>query len=219
VADDNIPPGAGSSDLIFAGLRHWVTPASRVLILDPMCGEYACPAQSLEAYASGSANVVICKSMSKVYALSGVRAAYLCGPRNLMEERRSLCPPWSVSLPAQMAACEALKAQDDYGARWEETHQLRDELREHLLRLGRAVVPGYANFLLCHLPKDGPDAATLARALRTRRLFVRDVSNMGTGFDGRAVRIAVKDRHTNLWMIEILETILAEMNGAVTHAA
>jgi histidinol-phosphate/aromatic aminotransferase/cobyric acid decarboxylase-like protein len=300
VADDNILPGAGSSDLIFAGLRHWVTPASRVLILDPMYGEYAhvletvigarvdrlalarprgyeldpdalaarvargydwvvlvnpnsptgrhvprqtlerilseapettrwwidetyvdyaCPAQSLEAYASGSTSVVICKSMSKVYALSGVRAAYLCGPRTLMEELRSLCPPWSVSLPGQMAACEALKAQDYYGARWDETHQLRDELREHLLWLGWDVVPGCANFLLCHLPKDGPDAATLARALRTRRLFVRDVSDMGTGFDGRAVRIAVKDRHTNLRMIEILETILAELKGAVTHAA
>src|SRR6185503_1009555 len=36
-----ILPGAGSSDLIFEGLQRWVTPASRVLILDPMYGEYA----------------------------------------------------------------------------------------------------------------------------------------------------------------------------------
>jgi N-acyl-L-homoserine lactone synthetase len=41
VGDENILPGAGSSDLIFAGLQHWITPASRVLILDPMYGEYA----------------------------------------------------------------------------------------------------------------------------------------------------------------------------------
>ena len=31
----------GSSDLIFAALRGWVTPSSRVLILDPMYAEYA----------------------------------------------------------------------------------------------------------------------------------------------------------------------------------
>jgi histidinol-phosphate/aromatic aminotransferase/cobyric acid decarboxylase-like protein len=291
VADENILPGGGSSDLIFAGLQHWVIAGSRVLVLDPMYGEYAHvlenvigatverlvlerqrgyqldpdalaarvargydwvvlvnpnsptgrhvprqtlepvlsgapaptrwwidetyveyvgPAQSLEGYAAGSTNVVICKSMSKVYALSGVRAAYLCGPRNLMDEIRSRCPPWSVSLPGQMAACEALKAQDYYRARWEETHRLRHELREHLLRLGWDVVPGCANFLLCHLPKNGPRAAALARALRKRRLFVRDVSNMGSGFDGRALRIAVKDRQTTLLMMERLETTLAE---------
>ena len=41
VAADSVLPGAGSSDLIFAGLRHWVKPTSRVPILDPMYGEYA----------------------------------------------------------------------------------------------------------------------------------------------------------------------------------
>ena len=41
IAEQSILPGAGSSDLIFASLKHWVTPQSRVLILDPMYGEYA----------------------------------------------------------------------------------------------------------------------------------------------------------------------------------
>ena len=34
-------PAAGSSDAIFLALRQWLTPASRVLILDPTYGEYA----------------------------------------------------------------------------------------------------------------------------------------------------------------------------------
>src|SRR4030095_4181726 len=41
VQERSIVPGAGSSDLIFAAFRHWVTPSMRVLILDPMYGEYA----------------------------------------------------------------------------------------------------------------------------------------------------------------------------------
>src|SRR5262249_38231390 len=41
VAPENILPGAGSSDLIFLALRQWLTPESRVLILDPTYGEYA----------------------------------------------------------------------------------------------------------------------------------------------------------------------------------
>jgi len=292
VPDDRILPGAGSSDLIFAGLRHWVTPRSRVLILDPMYGEYAhvlekvigahvdrltlsrargyevdldelaesvargydwvvlvnpnsptgChiprehleralsqapttvrwwidetyvdyagPGQSLEAYAASSTNAVICKSMSKAYALSGARAAYLCGPAYLMDELKPLCPPWSVSLPGQIAACEALKAVDYYGARWEETHHLRAELREGLQSLGWDVLPGCANFLLCHLPATAPEAATFVQRLRARGLFVRGVANMGTCFDARTLRIAVKDRDTNRVILQILRATLTDM--------
>jgi histidinol-phosphate/aromatic aminotransferase/cobyric acid decarboxylase-like protein len=41
VDEANILPGAGSSVLIFLALRHWLNADSRVLILDPMYGEYA----------------------------------------------------------------------------------------------------------------------------------------------------------------------------------
>ena len=149
--------------------------------------------------------------MSKMYALSGVRAAYLCGPMQLIEDLRSVCPPWSVSLQGQMAACEALKAEDYYRARWDETHQLREELHEQLERLGWDVVPGCANFLQCHLPPDAPETAKLLRQLRKRGLFLRDVANMGTRFDSRTLRIAVKDRATNAAMIRIITATLAHM--------
>ena len=33
--------GGGSSSLIHLALRRWLTPDSRVLLLDPMYGEYA----------------------------------------------------------------------------------------------------------------------------------------------------------------------------------
>ena len=41
VAAENILPAAGSSDAIFLAFRHWLSPSSRVLILDPTYGEYA----------------------------------------------------------------------------------------------------------------------------------------------------------------------------------
>lgn len=289
VPDDAVLPGAGSSDLIFAGLRTWVTNRSRVLILDPMYGEYAhllervigshvdrvrldradrydiqpdrlsnvlargydwvvlvnpnsptgrhVPRRvletligraprttrfwidetyvdyvganhSLEAFAAASNNVVVCKSMSKAYALSGVRAAYLCGALNMIDELRPLCPPWSVSLPAQIAACEALKSEEYYAARWMETATLRADLRVGIEALGIEVVPGVANFLLCHLPDDGPAAAKVARDARTRGLFVRDVGSMGTSLGEHVLRIAVKDAAINRRMLEILKSVL-----------
>jgi histidinol-phosphate/aromatic aminotransferase/cobyric acid decarboxylase-like protein len=58
--------------------------------------------------AVNSENAFVCKSMSKVCALSGARVAYLCAGTHLLEDLRSVTPPWVVSLPAQVAAVHAL---------------------------------------------------------------------------------------------------------------
>jgi histidinol-phosphate/aromatic aminotransferase/cobyric acid decarboxylase-like protein len=295
VDEECIVPGAGSSDLIFLGLRHWLNPESRVLILDPMYGEYAhvlervvgchvdrltlsrarnysvdCdelaaaiargydwvilvnpnsptgqhvprrrlesilrnapgatrfwidetyveyagPSQSLEQFAAAAAsrNVVICKSMSKVYALSGVRCAYLCGPAHLMDELRTISPPWAVSLPGQIAACEALRNASYYRDRWNETHALREDLSAGLRTLGWDVLPGCANFVLCHLPLTQPEASVVVAECRRRNVFLRDVANMGACFDARTLRVAVKDAHGNGVMLETLRAVLAALS-------
>lgn len=274
----NILPGGGSSDLIFRALRHWLTPASQVLILDPTYGEYAhvlekvigcrvdrltlsreqgyavdleCleaaladrydlvvlvnpnsptgrhiprselerilgrvpwstrvwvdetyveyagTGQSLERFAAASENVIVCKSMSKVYALSGARAAYLCGGRHQLEALRAITPPWVVSLPAQVAAVRALQDPAYYAARYAETHGLRRELATGLAGLGWDVLPGIANFLLCHLPPAGPGAAAVVQAARREGVFIRNAASMSPRLGTHCVRLAVKSAADN----------------------
>jgi histidinol-phosphate/aromatic aminotransferase/cobyric acid decarboxylase-like protein len=289
LARENILPGAGSSDLIFRVLPHWLDSSSHVLLLDPTYGEYAhvleqvigCtvdrlplsrsnnydlrPDQleaafhdrydlivlvnpnsptgrhvqrqdlerllrqvptrtriwidetyidyagsdhSLERFATQTDNVIVCKSLSKVYALSGARAAYLCAAPHQLEVLRSITPPWVVSLPAQLAAVRALEDPTYYLNRYRETHTLRGELQQHVRGLGWDVVPGVANFLLCHLPTNGLDAPTVVERCRERGLFLRDASRMGTRLGSHSIRIAVKDADTNQRMVQILEEIL-----------
>ena len=105
-------------------------PSSTLFWIDETYVDYVGQVQSLESYASKSENVIVCKSMSKSYALSGLRVGYLCGPRNLVEDLRMFTPPWSVSLPAQIAAVKALQDLEYYAERYRETHQLRDDLAD-----------------------------------------------------------------------------------------
>jgi histidinol-phosphate/aromatic aminotransferase/cobyric acid decarboxylase-like protein len=184
-------------------------PRSTRFWIDETYVEYAGLAQSLEQFAASSTNVMICKSMSKVYALSGVRCAYLCGPAGMIAELRPLSPPWAVSLPGQIAACEALKSMPYYEERWRETHKLREELASELKQLGWKVFPGCANFLLCELPTDQPLVRGLVEACRKQKLYLRDVTSMGECFDHRTLRIAVKDKQTNLKMLQIISNVLA----------
>ena len=180
-------------------------PLSTRIWVDETYVDYAGSDQSLEQFAAQSENVIVCKSMSKVYALSGARVAYLCAGPHQLEPLRAVTPPWAVSLPAQVAAVKALQDPDYYARKYQETHELREELMAALPPLGWEIIPGAANFLLCHLPEAGPDAATLIARCRERGLFLRDAAAMGTQLGLRAIRLAVKDAPTNHRMVELLK--------------
>jgi histidinol-phosphate/aromatic aminotransferase/cobyric acid decarboxylase-like protein/N-acyl-L-homoserine lactone synthetase len=285
--------GAGSSDLIFRALSHWLTPSSRVLLLDPTYGEYAhvaervvgCtverlalprdadygldpevlearlanghhdlavvvnpnnptgqhaqraaleaalrrlpdqtrvwvdeayidyggPGQSLERFATTRPNVAVCKSLSKGYALSGMRVGYLCGAPAVIAELERLTPPWVVGLPAQIAAVRALESPHYYADCYRKTHELRGRLMDGLCGLDDRlrVIAGIANYVLCQLPDDGPDALTFVSHCRARGLFVRDVSRLGSVLGRRAIRIAVKEAAVQQRLLAIMADVLA----------
>lgn len=172
--------------------------------IDEAYVEYVGSGESLERFAVESENVLVCKSMSKVYSLSGARVAYLCGPRRLLQPLLAITPPWVLSLPAQIAAVVALGQTDYYSDRYAETHRLRARLADALIGLGFKVFPGRANFLLARLPKESAGALALSDACQREGLFVRDTSSMSDRLKDRFIRIAVKDAETNGKMIEIL---------------
>ena len=211
LVNPNNPTGQHIPRDVLEGLLRAVPEQTRVW-LDETYVDYVGPDASLERFAMGRRNITVCKSMSKVYALSGLRVGYLCAPPAEAEELRALSPPWVVSLPAQVAAVAALRASDYYQGRYRQTHTLRAQLSSALARIGLEVIPGCANFLLCHLPADGPAATAVCHAARTHGLFIRDLSELSPALGSHAVRIAVKDEATNRRMVAILHRVL---RGAV----
>lgn len=204
IVNPNSPTGRGlRKDEIEVVLKA-APPRTRVWV-DETYIDYT--GESVEELVSRYDNLIVCKSMSKVYALSGARVAYLCASPHQLEELRAFTPPWVVGLPAQVAAVKALADPDYYAARREETHRMREQLVLDLSALGWDVIPGSANFLLSHLPAAGPNARELAEDCARHGLFVRDAAAMGSTLGDRAVRIAVKDAETNRRMLEILSKI------------
>lgn len=185
-----------------SGSRCWV---------DEAYVDYAGPDQSMERFAASTPNVIVCKSLSKVYALSGLRAAYLVASEPLVDELRPLTPPWAVSLPAQIASVHALGAGSYYADCYRRTHELRQALARGVQEIspGTDILTGVINAVLCHLPIDGPDASEVVRRCRTRGLFVRDLSGMGQAPGGHAFRLAVKEPEIQRRVIEILAWALA----------
>lgn len=178
--------------------------------------DYVSPDESLERFAAASENVVVCKSMSKVYALSGVRVAYLCGPQAWIQDLTSITPPWVVGLPAQIAGVLALRDPAYYHARYAETRRLREELGAALQQMGVRVWPGKANYLLCRLPDGAGNAADLLARCGQDGLFLRDVASMTARPDARMFRVAVKDQAAIQRMIEVLSRALSQVTARST---
>lgn len=172
------------------GTRFWI---------DEAYVGYSGLGQSLERYAANSGNTVVCTSLSKMYALSGLRAAYLTAPPQIAAGLRRWTAPWVVSLPAQIAAVRALRDPDYYTARWAQTVLLRAELAASLATIDEdlQVHESVANFVLLTLPRGGPSATRLVEQCRRHGVFLRDLSPLSAAFEGRTLRIAVRDASAN----------------------
>lgn len=184
-------------------------PAHTRVWVDETYVEYAGRGESLERLAATSDRLVICKSMSKMYALSGVRVAYLVASPGVAGALRRRTPPWAVGLPGQIAAVRALQSESYYRRRWAETRRLRERLALELAAIrGLDVVAGVANFLLVHLSASQPDARTVVSRCRAEGLFLRDAGVTSPSLGERAIRIAVRDQATNGRMVGILRDAL-----------
>ncbi|MCB9884657.1 MAG: histidinol-phosphate aminotransferase family protein [Planctomycetes bacterium] len=140
--------------------------------------------------------VIVAKSMSKFFALSGLRVGYLCAAAPLVAELEVFNPPWSAGLLAQCAAMGALREYAWYRQRATETHAMRDELMQRIGAV-RGLTPfaSVTNFFL--FATDKVPAALLVDRCREQGVFVRDCASLSPRFGGRFVRTAVKDRKAN----------------------
>lgn len=164
-------------------------PAATRFIVDETYIEYAGAEQSIEPEAARRPNLAVVKSMSKVYALSGARVAYLVASPEVIDGLRPWLPPWPVGLLAQAAAMEALRDPVYYAGRYAETVLLREELRVRLEPFN--PLPSRANYFLIR-PSD---AGALAFRLREREIYVREFGDGALA--GRWLRVSVKDAALN----------------------
>src|SRR3989344_1875831 len=100
-------------------------PKGILLVIDETYIDYVGQNQSLETKISQYNNLAVIKSMSKVYALSGVRIGYLVADQKIINKVKTLMPPWAVSFPAQLAAIEALKDPKYYRTKYKQTNRLK----------------------------------------------------------------------------------------------
>jgi histidinol-phosphate aminotransferase len=120
-------------------------------------------------------NVVILRSMTKDYALAGLRLGYAAAAGSIIPVLEKVKPPWNVSSMAQIAGIYALKSESYLEKSCYRIKDCRKYLVGNLTNLGFTVLPSEANFFLVKVS----DAAGLRQALLGKGILVRDCTSFG----------------------------------------
>ncbi|MDP2730471.1 MAG: histidinol-phosphate transaminase [Dehalococcoidales bacterium] len=123
----------------------------------------------------GKGNLVVLRSMTKDYALAGLRLGYAIAAESIMSVLNKVKPPWNVSSVAQAAGIAVLKVDGYLDACAMTLKESKEFLVKELRRLGCSPLPSEANFFLVEVR----DAASLRQALFKKGILVRDCSSFG----------------------------------------
>jgi threonine-phosphate decarboxylase len=151
--------------------------------------------------------LLVLRSLTKFYCLAGLRLGYLMGHPDTLAGLAPLCEPWAVNTLAQKAGIHCL-TQTEYGEKTRAAIQAwRAEQGEALQCLGLKVMPGQVNYLLTHLPEDGPNAHLVASACAEQGVLMRDCADF-VGCSPWHLRVAVATSEEQKRLIETLKPAL-----------
>jgi len=204
----NSPTGQACSPDDVARLAKAARRRGIWLVIDEAFADY-CPDRSVLPHASSWPHMVVLRSMTKFYALPGLRVGYAVATRTVVNRLRRQLPPWSVSAMAQVAALAAVNdaAHAHKGLRF--MARERERVRALLAALpGIVVMPTYANYFLVELPR-GWKARDITEHLRCQGLLIRDCSSV-PGMTSRSIRLAVGTVQDNDRLIRTLSQLLAQ---------
>jgi histidinol-phosphate/aromatic aminotransferase/cobyric acid decarboxylase-like protein len=199
-----------------------------LLIVDeaflPLCPDGE--AQSLLPLVARHPNLVVIRSLTKLYGLAGLRLAYAVADPERLRRWAGWRDPWPLNGLA-VAAGEALLADPAAHGRW--CARVGGWVRREgaALRAGLAAVPGLeplpsaANFLLVR-GRGGGGAAVSLEPLRLvlesrHRILVRDCRSF-PGLDGSWLRIALSDRRGRQRLLRALRLEAATLVEPETKA-
>lgn len=178
--------------------------AGRPVIVDEAFIDYV-PSESVARACLENEHLVVVRSLTKFYALAGVRIGYAIVHPSRADDFRSFLPSWPAG--TMDAAIAHAAVTDDVFANEAITRNAR--AREHLMSAlatrGVAVVSPAANFLCLYVPV-APEAIdqVIERLIRAHGIVVRDCRSYERLEQRSLIRVAVLDDERNANLVAAL---------------
>ena len=196
LCNPNNPTGVYLGREAIGGALAACEEAGSLLVLDEAYTNFAdSPWDSAPLLESG--HLLVLRSMTKDFALAGLRLGYVLGTEEAVQALRRAQPPWSVNAAAQAAGLAALDHLEAYRETWRQVRRWTEALRAAINGLGMEALPTAVNFFLV---RTG-DGDRTREALLERRIQVRSCRSFGLP---AYIRIGTRLPEENALLIEML---------------
>jgi threonine-phosphate decarboxylase len=180
--------------------------SSITVLLDEAFIDYS-PGRSLTQRSIEQANVIVFRSVTKFFAIPGLRVAYAVSLSSNVDAMNRFIAPWPIARFGSDGVCTALR--DKVYA--EESRLTNDRrrlwLEQELAGLNIATYPSGANFLLLRF-SAGVDVSLLwEQMIVEEQIVLRSCANF-EGLESGHLRIAVRSELENERLIRGLERVL-----------
>lgn len=177
-----------------------------VVVLDEAYEEFV--GTSLVGLRHDHPNLVVVRTVSKAYALAGLRVGFALARPELIARLNPYRPPGSVSVVSVTVATEALLDDSILDANLERVERERERLTTELRAIGWPVGPSVTNFILIDFG-TAERAAAVAEGLLSCGLVPR---SFGAGHPLAAqLRLTVRDPHEDDRLIEAARSLTTEV--------
>lgn len=213
VCNPNNPTGQFMRQGEFAQILDQARRYNTFVVVDESFMDFVDSAEQWHAYdyLQTYDRLFVLYSLTKFYAIPGLRIGCGVGSPHLVKQLKKLHTPWNINSLA-LAAAEAALEDADYAALSRRTITTeRDYLTRGLKRFNNLTpFPGTANFLLVKHSGE-PRVSDLVRELGIRGILIRDCGDF-PGLGPQFFRIAVKDRGSNEHLLRCLGGLLSRDN-------
>jgi histidinol-phosphate aminotransferase len=152
-------------------VRQVLESSNGVVVLDEAYVDFA-PESRLDLLRDGYSNLLLLRSMSKSYALAGLRIGFVLGHPDLIASLDAVKDSYNLDRLAIVAAVAAIEDRAYYEKVVNQVVGERSWLADQLRALGFEVAPSATNFLFVR-PPAGAAAEAVIEGLRERKILVR----------------------------------------------
>ncbi len=160
---------------------------------------------SLKDYIPQYPFLIIVKSLTKFFAMPGLRIGYaLCSDNEIINRVNLITPAWNINILAEKAAISALKDREYIKKTRNFINKEKQYLYEEMLKIKDITVfKPNANYLFFKINKN----LDLFTKLLEKNILIRKCENYN-GLNGLYYRIGIRDHESNIILINVLKKIL-----------
>lgn len=207
IGNPNNPTGVLTHREVILKLAAITATCGATLVVDEAFMDFVEESQTIIREIDNYPQLIVVSSLTKIFALPGLRLGYLVAKEELVRELNSLLPPWRINTFAQEAGLVSLGDQGYLQASKELIKTEREFLSQGLKKIGFCPSPSAANFLLVDGNILGITGEEVQKYLGPKGLLIRlcqSFYNLNDYF----FRVAIRTRQENEMLLCFLEELV-----------